>query len=159
MEISFNLKGLNELAKEMEVSRKKVNNAMKNTVKGASKMAIKYVKQPNINLPTSYKDTKKIPLEVTANQVKGGIVNDSEAFPYFEYGTGTGNSKGAQNGEWYVPVSKANLSKYYPTTPDGKYYVVKPQRAQMMFHKTYDLIERELPALFMAHLEKELKND
>ena len=159
MEISFNLKGLNQLAKDMEVSRKKVNNAMQKTVKGATKMALEYVKEPNGNYPTSYRDTQKIPLEATANRVQSGIVNTSEAFPYFEYGTGTGNSEGAKNGEWYVRIDKANLAKYYPTTPDGKYYVVKPQKAQMMFHKTYDLIERELPALFMANLEKELKND
>ena len=158
METSIDLSGVNQLKKYVEHASGKVNDAMRLTVKDMTKMAREYVKQPNIGFKTSYSDTIKLPLQVSAKEVSSGIENTSDAFPYFEYGTGTGSSEGAMNGEWYVPVDKVNLAKYYPTTPDGKYYVVKPQRAQMMFHKTSDLVEREMPAFFMAYLEKELKN-
>ena len=157
MNIEIDANDLQEIIKELELTQKQVHSAMKKTIKQASSMALEYVKQPNIGFKTSYRDTKKIPLEETDTSVSSGIENTSDAFYYFEYGTGTGKSEGAKNGEWYVPVDKADLSKYYPTTPNGKYYVVKPQRAQHLFAETGDLIERELEPLLEANLKKEIK--
>lgn len=158
MRITIGAQELEELTKDLDLLPEQISNATRNTIRQATTMAYEYVKQPNIAFPTSYKDTKKLPLRETKNKIYSGIVNTSEAFPYFEYGTGTGNSKGAQNGEWFVPVEKANLSQYYPITRDGRFYRVKPQRAQRMFQKTYHLIDRELKPLLEANLKKELKN-
>ena len=158
MDITVDTRELKDLTEELGLLDEQISKAMRKTVKDTTANAFEFVTQPNGNYPTSYRDTKKLPLKETKERVSSGITNTSEAFYYFEYGTGTGTSKGALNGRWFVPVEKANLSQYYPLTQDGKCYIVKPQKAQRMFKKTSDLIDRELEPMLNAYLKKEIKN-
>ena len=143
--------------KELKIIPKQVKNAAKKTVTGETTRAYTSVMRSNGAYETSYRDTTRIPLTETSTKVESGISNSSGAFKYFEYGTGTGQSKGALNGEWYLPVDRADLSKYYPKSKSGKYYVVKPQKAQRRFRKAQDLVESNIRKTFQENLEKEIK--
>lgn len=143
--------------KELKIIPKQVKNAAKKTVTGETTRAYTSVMRKNSSHDTSYRDTTRIPLTETSTKVESGISNSSGAFKYFEYGTGTGQSKGALNGEWYVKADKVDLSKYYPKTKSGKYYVVKPQKAQKRFRKAQDLVESNIRKTFQENLEKEIK--
>lgn len=145
--------------KELKIIPKQVKNAAKKTVTRETTRAYTSVMRKNGSHDTSYRDTTRIPLTETSTKVESGISNSSEAFKYFEYGTGTGQSKGALNGKWYVPAEKADLSKYYPKfiTNNGEYYVVKPQKAQRRFRKAQDLVESNIRKTFQENLEKEIK--
>lgn len=143
--------------KELKIIPKQVKNAAKKTVTIETTRAYTSVMRKNGSHETSYRDTTRIPLTETSTKVESGISNSSGAFKYFEYGTGTGQSKGALNGKWYVKADKVDLSKYYPKSKSGKYYVVKPQKAQRRFRKAQDLVERNIRKTFQENLEKEIK--
>lgn len=145
--------------KELKIIPKQVKNAAKKTVTRETTRAYTSVMRSNGAYDTSYRDTTRMPLTETSTKVEGGISNSSGAFKYFEYGTGTGQSKGALNGVWYVRTDKADLSKYYPIskTKSGEFYVVKPQKAQRRFRKAHDLVENNIKKTFQENLEKEIK--